>query len=193
MIKKVVTIIIGSFFIAIGINYFVIPNHLLDGGITGLGLIGKYAFGFKTGLTIILLSLPLYIISFFYNRTYFYNGIHGLLVSSFFIDVLYPISLWDPAPIVFSSLAGGLLIGTGIGLMLLSDTSAGGTDLLALMLAKITSLNVGIFILIIDSIILLFGWIVISEVTIIFSAIMVAMVGLTTTTIIKFFNTNKGS
>lgn len=188
MIKKVVTIIIGSLLIAIGINYFVIPNHLLDGGIIGIGLIGKYAFGLKAGLIIILLSFPLYIISFFYNSTYFYNGIHGLLVSSFFIDVFQPLSLWDTPPIIVCSLTGGLLIGTGIGLMLLSDTSAGGTDLLALMLAKITSLNVGIYIFIIDSVILLFGWMVISEVTIIYSAIMVAMVGLTTTTIVKLSN-----
>ncbi|UJL45222.1 YitT family protein [Virgibacillus sp. NKC19-16] len=185
MIKKIVAIITGSFFIAVGINYFVIPHHLLDGGIIGLGLIGKYAFSLQPGLTIILLSIPLYMIAFFYNRRYFYNGIHGLLISSFFIDLLRPLSLFEEMPMLISSLTGGLLIGTGVGLMLLTETSTGGLDLLALILSKITAINVGVFIFIIDGIVLLFGWIVISEVTIIYSSLMVFMVGLTTSTITR--------
>ncbi|WP_373893255.1 YitT family protein [Virgibacillus natechei] len=185
MIKKIIAIISGSFFIAVGINYFVIPNHLLDGGIIGLGLIGKYTFGLQPGLTIICLSIPLYMIAFFYNRKFFYNGVHGLLISSFFIDLIRPLSLFEDTPLLISSLTGGLLIGTGVGLMLLTETSTGGLDLLALMLSKITAINVGVFIFIIDGIVLLFGWFVISEVTIIFSILLVFMVGLTTSVITR--------
>ncbi|OZU88708.1 hypothetical protein CIL03_10490 [Virgibacillus indicus] len=185
MIKKIVSIIIGSSLIAIGINTFILPNHLLDGGIIGLGLIAKYAFGLKPGLTIILLSIPLYVIAFFYNRTYFINGVHGLLISSFFIDLFHPLSLTESAPILISSLTGGLLIGSGVGIMLISETSTGGTDLLALILSKITSINAGIYIFTIDCIILFFGWLFIPEVTIIYSSILVIMIGITTSTIIK--------
>ncbi|PAV28645.1 hypothetical protein CIL05_15235 [Virgibacillus profundi] len=187
MIKKICSILGGSVFIAIGINYFVIPNHLLDGGIIGLGLIGKYAFGFKPGLTIILLSIPLYMIAFYYNRTYFYNGIHGLLVSSFLIDLFQPISYWYPAPIFVSSLIGGIFIGTGVGMMLLSETSTGGTDLIALLLSRLTAVNAGIYIFMIDCMILLLGWSFIPEATFIYSCIMVGIIGLTTSTIIKLY------
>ncbi|MGY0693306.1 YitT family protein [Virgibacillus sp. FSP13] len=187
MIQKIISIISGSIFVAIGINYFLIPNHLLDGGIIGLGLISKYTLGLKPGLTIIVLSLPLYIIAWFRYRTYFYNGLHGLLVSSFFIDYFHPLSQMHTAPILISSLFGGLMIGTGIGIMMLTKTSTGGTDLLALMLAKLTSLNVGIFILLMDSLVILFGWIVIQEATITYSAILVFMVGLTTYVITSCF------
>ncbi|SDQ27369.1 Uncharacterised 5xTM membrane BCR, YitT family COG1284 [Virgibacillus salinus] len=187
MFKKIISILAGSVFIAIGINYFAIPHHLVDGGIIGLGLIAKYTLGLKPGLTIIVLSLPLYIYAWFHFRSYFYNGLHGLLVTSLLIDYFHPLSSWDTAPILVSAITGGFMIGTGIGIMLLTKTSTGGVDLLALMIAKSTTLNVGIIILIIDSIVILFGWIIIQETTIIFSSLMVIMIGLTTFTITKYY------
>ncbi|WP_010098814.1 YitT family protein [Ornithinibacillus scapharcae] len=179
MIQKILAVVFGSLMIGIGINYFVIPHHLLDGGIIGLGLLGKYAFDLQPGLTIIILSIPLYLIAFFYNRNYFYNGVHGLLVSSFFIDLFRPLSYFSVFPIFLSSLSGGIVIGIGISIMLINNISAGGSDLLALILSKITSINVGIFILSFDSIVILTGALVIPEATVLYSAILVGAVGLT--------------
>ncbi|GAA0589059.1 hypothetical protein GCM10009001_01190 [Virgibacillus siamensis] len=185
MFKKMISTLLGSCLIAIGINCFVIPHHLVDGGIIGLGLIAKYTIGLKPGLTIILLSLPLYMYAWFYFRTYFYNGIHGLLVSSFLIDLFHPLSTLHTAPILISALTGGVLIGTGIGMMLYTKISTGGTDLLALMISKSTSLNVGMVILFIDGLVILIGSTVIKETTIFYSSLMVGVVGLTTSVITK--------
>lgn len=193
MIKKIISIVIGSTFIAIGINYFLIPNHLLDGGFIGLALMAKYTLGLKPGLTIILLSFPLYMIAWFHHRAYFYNGLHGLLVTSFLIDYLQPLSTWHTTPILISSLAGGLIIGTGIGIMFLRNVSTGGTDLLALMLSKVTNLNVGIFMLLIDGLVILVGGFVIQKNTIIYSSVMVLMVGLTIYFITSYFANDEKS
>ncbi|WP_164668190.1 YitT family protein [Virgibacillus doumboii] len=193
MLQKIASILIGSIFIGIGVNYFVIPNHLIDGGIIGLGLISKYTLGLKPGLTIIVLSLPLYVYAWFRFRTYFYNGLHGLLVSSLLIDYFHPLSSWHTAPILISAISGGFLIGTGIGIMMLTKTSTGGIDLLALMIARVTSFNVGVIIFIIDSIVILFGWLIIQEATIIYSSLMVIMIGVTTFTITDYFGRVKES
>jgi len=187
LLKKIAAVLIGSIFIAIGVNYFIIPNHLVDGGIIGLGLIAKYTLGLKPGLTIILVSLPLYIYAWFQFRSYFYNGVHGALVSSFFIDYFHSLSALHTPPILISSITGGFLLGAGIGMMLLTKASAGGIDLLALILAKVISLNVGIIILIIDSVVVLFGWLIIQETTLIYSGLMVGMIGLTTFFITRSF------
>ncbi|WP_072888844.1 YitT family protein [Ornithinibacillus halophilus] len=187
MIKKAIAILIGSSLLALGINLFVIPNHLLDGGIIGLGLIAKYAFELKPGLTIIALSIPLYGVAFFFNRTYFYNGIHGLLISSFLIDFFFPLSFWEAPPILISSILAGILIGTGIGIMLSAEISSGASDLLALLLARLTNVNAGIFIFIIDCFVLLIGSFYIQEVTIFYSAIMVITIGITTSSILRYF------
>lgn len=181
VVKRSIIILLGSCFISFGINFFIIPNHLINGGIIGLGIIANYAFQFKPGLTIITLSLPLYFIAWFYFRTYFYNGLHGLLVSSFFIDLFQPLSkLIETPPILISSLIGGLFIGIGIGVMLLIKASTGGGDLLALMISNLTLINVGILIFMIDSLVILIGGIVVQDAQVFFSFLMVFMIGLTT-------------
>lgn len=189
MFKKGFALIIGSIFIAFGINFFVIPNHLLDGGVIGIGLLANYTLEVKPGLTIILLSTPVYILAYFYKRDYFYNGVHGLLISSFFIDLFHPVSLWNPegGSIIIEAIIGGVLIGTGLGIMLLNNISKEGSDLLALILSNITSVNAGIYIFIIDCLVLFIGSFVIPEVTIFYSACMVLTIGLTTSTLIKKF------
>ncbi|GGA77012.1 YitT family protein [Ornithinibacillus halotolerans] len=191
MIKKTIAIILGSFFIAIGVNYFVIPHHLVEGGIVGISLIGKYAFQLQPGLITIILSCPLYLLAFFVDRKYFYNGIHGLLVSSFFIDLFQPISFYSSLPVYISSICGGFIIGIGISILLTNHISSGGLDLLALMLAKFTSINVGIFILFFDSIVILIGSIVIVETTILYSGMLVAIIGVTTVSITSYFKHKK--
>ena len=86
IIQKGLAITIGSFILAVGINMFLTPYEILDGGIIGLSLILHYLFRLKIGLMIILLSLPIFILAWFKYRDYFYNSLHGLLVSSFTID-----------------------------------------------------------------------------------------------------------
>lgn len=150
----------------------------------GVGLIANYVFGLKPGLTTIVVSIPLYIIAWFNFRTYFYNGLHGLLICSFFIDLFHPLStLPHTPPILVSALTGGLLLGTGVGLMLLVKVSTGGGDLLALMLSKVTFMNVGLIILTIDIIVILSGALAIRETEmILYSFIMILMIGFTTYT-----------
>jgi uncharacterized membrane-anchored protein YitT (DUF2179 family) len=195
VLRKAVSIIVGSLCIAIGVNYFVIPYHLLDGGIIGIGLILNYTFGIQPGLAIILISIPLYILAFFSNRNYFYNGIHGLLISSLLIDFFHFISLWNTGamPILISALIAGLFIGTGIGIMLMNKISTGGTDLLALIVSNITKINPGIFIFIIDCFVLLIGWFVIPEVTFFYSCIMVLTIDCTTYLLLKKFPSSRSN
>jgi uncharacterized membrane-anchored protein YitT (DUF2179 family) len=181
MLKKMIVTIIGSIFLAIGINVFLVPHHLLDGGIIGIGLIIKYIWHVKAGLTIILLSIPLYIMAWLYYRPFFYNSLHGLLFSSLMIDVfsmLRGIIILDP---MISSVIGGGLVGIGIGIMLREETSTGGTDLLAQFIAKMTNWNVGIIIFIMDALIITVGSFVIDSTSFLYSLIVVTVVGIVTT------------
>jgi uncharacterized membrane-anchored protein YitT (DUF2179 family) len=59
--SKTVAILIGSFLVAIGIDFFLSPIEILDGGLIGIGLICKCLWGVKVGLTIIVLSIPIFI------------------------------------------------------------------------------------------------------------------------------------
>lgn len=179
--KKWNAILIGSIFIGVGINGLLAPHHLLDGGMIGISLIVNYTWGFQPGLVIILLSLPLYGLAWFYHRSYFYNSLHGMLISSFFIDAFSPIRHWTHPPLLLCALVGGFLVGTGIGIMLQQDTSTGGTDLLALIISKLTNLNVGVIIFLIDGIVIICGGLLLGGESFVYSLITIIAVGVTTT------------
>jgi uncharacterized membrane-anchored protein YitT (DUF2179 family) len=179
-LKKFLAIIFGSFLIGTGINGFIVPYHLIDGGIIGIGLLAKYIWGVQAGLTIIALSLPIYCIAWFYFRTYFYNSLHGMLLSSLVIDLLAPLKSVFHYPVLMSSIIGGLLIGSGIGIMLRHKTSTGGADLLAQFISLRTSVNVGVIIFIIDGLVILVASQVISPRALLYSALTITAIGLTT-------------
>jgi uncharacterized membrane-anchored protein YitT (DUF2179 family) len=181
MFKRFFILVIGSILIGIGINLYFVPYHFLDGGMIGIGLIFHYWFGFKPGLTIILLSIPLYVIAFFKDRTLFYNSIHGLWLSSFMIDFFYQWYDLYNLPPLFSALTGGTLVGVGIGLMLRSDSATGGTDLLAQLISKGFGLNAGKLIFVIDSMVLLVGWPIIGMESFLYSLFAISTVGFFTT------------
>ncbi|MBB6451848.1 uncharacterized membrane-anchored protein YitT (DUF2179 family) [Salirhabdus euzebyi] len=185
IIKKITTILFGSLLLSIGVNFFLIPFQLLDGGMIGMGLIIKYLTGFQTGLAIILLSVPIFTLAWIYNRSYFYNSLHGMLFSSLAIDYLsplhYPFIAKFQLPAIISSIVGGVFIGLGIGMMLRYKTSTGGTDLLAQLLSKVIKVNLGIIIFVIDAIVIVIGGILISTETLILSIITIIFVGLFTT------------
>ncbi|MEK5391032.1 YitT family protein [Margalitia sp. FSL K6-0131] len=156
-IQKVGQIILGSILLSIGVNGFIIPHHLLDGGLMGIALIFYYFFSIPTGLSMISLSIPLYIFAFIYYRRYFYNSIFGVIFSSFFLDLFSFLSDRIQLPVLLSALVGGTFIGLGAGLILQAGVAGDGLDLFAQMVGVFTNVNVGIIIFVLDALVLLLG------------------------------------
>ena len=181
MIKKMAAVIVGSLLTGVGINVFLVPHHLLDGGMIGLELIAKYVWNVQAGLMMIVLSVPLYVAAWFYYRPFFYNSLHGLLFSSWMIDVLSVLRGVVALDPLWSAMIGGILVGAGIGLMLREETSTGGTDLLAQFIARLTNWNVGIVIFVIDACIISAGSLIIDSVPFVHSLVVVTVVGAVTT------------
>lgn len=182
---KGLVIIIGSILISLGINLFLVPYEILDGGIIGIGLILNYLWNLKPGLMIICLSIPIFMIAWFYYKEYFYNSLHGMIISSFFIDLFRPLRHLLQVDPLLGSILGGILVGLGIGIMLKFKTSTGGTDLLAQFIFHRTGINVGIIIFIIDSIVIVLGGLLISASTLLLSIVTILFVGITTSSITR--------
>ncbi|MGE7604135.1 YitT family protein [Peribacillus sp. NPDC097675] len=157
IMEKMAAIMAGSLLVGVGINFFLIPYHLLDGGMIGIGLIIHYFLGLPTGLGVILSSIPLYIYAWYYEKKLFLNSLHGLLFSSLCIDIFSEAVIEWNIPIFISAIIGGGLIGLGVGLMLRYGTSTGGTDMLAQIISSKSGLNAGVLIFFIDGCVLLVG------------------------------------
>lgn len=187
-LKKALTIFIGSLLVAIGVNVFLVPFELLDGGGLGISLIFHYAMDVKVGLTFLIVSIPIFLLAWKYYRSFFYHGIHGMLFSSLIIDLLYPLHIIGreivTIPLV-SAICGGIVIGTGIGIMLRLDISIGGTDLLAQMIAKKLNVNAGFVIFCVDVLIVTTGSLLIPSIHLVLSFATVLSAGITASLIVS--------
>lgn len=187
--RKIIALLVGSVFIGIGLNLFLIPQGLMEGGALGISLIVHYVTGTKVGLTFLLISIPIFMLTWFVYKPFFYNGVHGMLISALIIDLFAPIKESGIAlqigP-VLSSATGGIIIGVGTGIMLRRGISIGGTDLLAQLIAKGLRTNSGLIILLFDIIIVTVGSLSVPKVSLVLSLITVCSVGLTISVIVSW-------
>jgi len=175
--KRLFVLLFSSVCIGIGLNMFLLPIHLINGGIFGVSLLIKYVWGIKIGHSMIMINIPIYLLSLLSNKTYFINAIIGLIFTSTMIDLLTPLIGLVQLPILSSAILGGIIIGVGIGSMLRLNISPGGMDLLALLISKSKGINPGIVIFLMDAVIIIIGMIVLNDVRLMYSFVTVACVG----------------
>ena len=94
------------------------------------------------------------------------------------IDLLTPLNGLIQLPIITNVILGGMMIGMGVGFMLQLHISPGGVDLLALLISKLTAMNPGMVIFIIDLLIIIAGIIILKDLRLIYSIITITCVGL---------------
>jgi len=137
----------GSVLCAMAIKGILIPKQFLAGGLTGLSLLIHYVYpSLPLGLIYFLLNIPLFVIGWvFVGRRFFFYSLAGVIIFSAVIFWPYPVfSIGD---MVLSALAAGILTGVGSGIILKSLGSAGGLDILTVILFKKFSIRPGMFVL----------------------------------------------
>lgn len=176
--KKLAVIGFGSTMIGVGINGFILPFHLINGGFFGISLLLNYLWGVKAGLTFIALNIPVYLFAFKTAPLYFYNGLMCAIISGFMMEILGPLNGTIQLPIIISVMVGATLIGIGVGVMLRAHISPGGMDLLALLISKWSKVNVGVILFVIDAMIIVTGLLTLQEAKMFYSLLIVSIVGL---------------
>lgn len=165
--KAYTLILVGSFVLAAGFVLFIDPHRIAPGGVYGIGIIVHYLTrgmftwapdGLPIGTVGLLLNIPLTIIGIRVLGPMFgVKTIVGFVLSSVFIDVLHLWLGYDPLvdDVLLSSVFGGVLIGFGLGLIFKSKATSGGSDIIAMIIAKYTRLPLGQLMIYVDSAIVL--------------------------------------
>ena len=137
---------LGCLLCSIAINLFLVPHQLISGGVTGLAVISNFLFGFPIGVVLLLLNVPLIYVAYrFLGKNYTINTIFGTIFFSFTVDATQFLAALSPLddPIL-ACLTGGIILGLGSGLIFRVNGSAGGVDIVAGIMKKYYSLNVGV-------------------------------------------------
>ena len=162
-------ILVGTFILAVGYVYFISPHRIVPGGVYGIAIevhyltVGMFSIwpdGFPIGLFGLLLNIPLTIAGIkILGPRFGVKTIIGLMLASFFIDGITYLRTHGDAPLVddvlLSCVFGGVLIGFGLGLIFKSRATSGGSDIIAMILAKYTRLQLGRLMIYVDSTIVL--------------------------------------
>jgi uncharacterized membrane-anchored protein YitT (DUF2179 family) len=133
----------GSCLCAVAINGILIPHRFVSGGVTGVALIIHYLSpSLPVALIYSLANVPLFIAGwFFVSRRFFIYSIAGtLLFSGAIAWVAATVSVQDK---LLAALLAGLIMGSGIGIILKSQGSAGGPAILSVILLQRFSIRIG--------------------------------------------------
>lgn len=144
-LDSIIAIIVGTAIMGFGINSFNIPNHLAEGGITGISILIKLLFpAVDQGIVFFALNIPLFILGWkILGRTSFIYTILGTVSLSVFLSVfdsVLPLPMDDR---LLASLYAGVAVGIGLGIIFLYGGTTGGVDIIARMLQKYWGVSMG--------------------------------------------------
>lgn len=154
-------ILIGTFIMAAGFVLFISPYKLAPGGVYGIAIILHHLFDLPIGLTALAMDIPLTILGIkILGPRFGIKTIVGFLATSMWVSLLEWSYGYEPLvenDALLSAIFGGVLIGLGLGLVFKSRATSGGSDIIAMIIAKYTHLPIGQLLIIVDSAIVLIG------------------------------------
>ncbi len=142
---NIVLLTIGSVLFVIGINGIVVHHNFITGGLYGACLLIFYKTGWlSTGMLYLLLNIPLCIMGWLMvSRRFVLYSIYATLVLSLSSEIIkIDLGIHEQ---IYAAIAGGFLCGAGSGIILRTLGSAGGLDIVAIILNKYLNLGVGKF------------------------------------------------
>ena len=184
-------IVIGCVIGAAAYPTFLDPGKIAPGGLTGVAMILKHLWGWDIGITSLILNIPLFVVGYkAMGRVFAFRSLVATILFSLMIDLL-PLKAITVEPIL-GTLYGGILLGIGLGFILRGGATTGGTDMAARMVHKyLPFLSVGMFLFLIDCIVVVAAWIFIGSSEALYALICIFITGKAVDMVMLGLSSNK--
>lgn len=137
-------ITIGTLIAAFSLECVLIPNDVIDGGVVGISIMASYKTNYPLGLFLIVLNLPFIIMAFQkFGKMFVFLMFYGVIMLSLFSEILLETKYIFTNDTLLAALFGGIILGCGVGIVLKSNASLDGTEILAMKLAQKQPFSVG--------------------------------------------------
>jgi len=164
---------------ALGLVWFLIPNKIAAGGVSGLAVVFYYSWGWPVAVTMLCFNVPLFLACLWvFGPRYGAKTLFGAGFISIMVDFwervvrLVPLTR-DP---LLAALYGGVLAGIGMGLAFRFRGTTGGTDLAAQLINKYTGMSIGHALMVMDGIVIVLAGIVFGSTELALYAIMTIVI-----------------
>ena len=155
--KNILIMVFSNFLFAVSVTGFIRPHGIILGGATGLGLLITHYVNMKLSVVVMIINVVLLLIAYITMGKKF-------ALSTLANSILYPAMMYvfetfitlgkvteDP---MLSCVFGGVLMGIGIGMILKTGGSTGGTDVIAVAINKYTHVNLSALLYLVDGVIM---------------------------------------
>ncbi|MDF2683897.1 MAG: YitT family protein [Brevibacillus sp.] len=163
LLKRIFFILIGASLVSVGLEIFLVPNQIIDGGIVGISIIASHLTGWTLGIFLFLLNLPFLVVGYRQiGKTFALSTLFGVTIMSVGTALLHPVPGLTDDPLL-AAVFGGIILGIGVGLVLRYGGSLDGTEIIAVLFNKKTPFSVGEIVMFFNLFILgsagfVFGW-----------------------------------
>ena len=163
IVLSYIFIIVGTTLASLALEVFLIPNHIIDGGITGVSIILSYLVRPDVSFFIKVINIPFLILGVKHlGKEFLIRCAFAMILFSFLLNSFKSIEEVTN-DILLATVFGGILLGIGVGFVIRYGACLDGVEIVAILINKKTSFSVGQVILLVNLIIyivagVLFGW-----------------------------------
>lgn len=163
MAQRVIMLSIGAAMMAVALEIFLVPNKMIDGGITGISIMLSHIFNIPLGILLTLLNLPFLLVGYKQiGKTFALSTLYAIILMSIGTSLLHPVQAFTFEPLL-AAVFGGIILGVGVGLVVRFGGSLDGTEIVAILVAKKLPFSVGEVVMFFNLFILsgagfVFGW-----------------------------------
>jgi uncharacterized membrane-anchored protein YitT (DUF2179 family) len=152
----------GTALLALGIHVFTAPCNIAPGGVSGLATIINYVSDWPIGLVSLFLNMPLFVLGWLgVGKKYTLKSLVSVVTFALFIDIVFAKVPEYTNNYLLAAIFGGVLTGTGMAMVFLTDASTGGTDILGKFIqVRLPHIPLGRLLLCIDAVIVLVSMII---------------------------------
>lgn len=163
IVKRALFIFLGAALVSIGLEIFLVPNSIIDGGIVGISIILSHLTGINLGVFLFFLNLPFLFVGYKQiGKTFALSTLFGVAIMSIGTSFLHPVPELTDDPLL-AAVFGGIILGIGVGMVIRYGGSLDGTEIVAIVFNKRIPLSVGETVMFFNIFILgsagfVFGW-----------------------------------
>lgn len=141
---RIIWITLGTLIAAFSLECVLIPNDVIDGGIVGISIMANYLTKYPLGLFLIVLNLPFVVMAFQkFGKMFVFLMFYGLITLALFSEAFLHTKYVFTNDTLLAALFGGMILGMGVGIVLKSNASLDGTEIMAMKFAQKQPFSVG--------------------------------------------------
>ncbi|MFA6682415.1 MAG: YitT family protein [Sphaerochaeta sp.] len=164
-VTEVLYMLMGTCLAGFAIATFILPAKIASGGVNGIATIIYHLLGWEPGLVMLGISIPLFFLGMMvFGKLYGFKSLGGTFLLSFWVSLFGKLTAYngflpyvDRMDTLLSAIFGGVLLGSGIGIVMRSGANTGGTDIIAQIVSRFTPLALGTALFLTDALVIVIG------------------------------------